>query len=172
MNQAQLRAFHAVAEEGVFTAAARKLGLSQPAVTVQVRALEDAFHVELFHRRGQTVALTRVGAELHTITTRMRLLEREAEDMLRAEGRLERGRVRLAADGPFHVISLIQAIRAELPGHEVSVAIGNSGTVLRALLDHEAEVGVLGEYPADDRFAVLAGDNGFASVTGETCRFP
>lgn len=156
LNPAQLRAFHAVAEDGGFSAAARRLGVSQPALTVQVRALEAAFHVELFERRGRSVRLTRTGAELLGLTRRMRLLEREAEDMLRAEGRLERGRVRLAADGPFHVIGLIQAFRAELPALEVTVAIGNSDAVLRALADHEAEIGVLGEYPVDDRFAVLA----------------
>jgi len=156
LNHAQIRAFQAVAEQGGFTAAARRLGVSQPALTVQVRALEDAFQVQLFERRGRSVRMTRIGAELHALTRRIALLEREAEDMLRAEGRLERGRVRLAADGPFHVMGLIQALRAELPALQITVAIGNSDSVLRALLDHEAEIGVLGEYPADDRFAVLA----------------
>ena len=57
----QLRAFHAVASAGGFTRGAARLGLSQPAVTVQVRALERAYGVELFHRRGQTVTLTDFG---------------------------------------------------------------------------------------------------------------
>jgi aminoethylphosphonate catabolism LysR family transcriptional regulator len=156
LNHSQIKAFHAVAEEGGFTAAARRLGLSQPAITVQVRALEDTFQVELFHRRGRPVRLTRAGEELYELTGRIRLLERQAEDMLRAEGGLKRGRVRLAADGPFHVIGLIQAIRAELPALEITVAIGNSAGVLGALADYDAEIGVLGEYPMDDRFAVLA----------------
>lgn len=156
MNHAQLKAFHAVALEGGFTAAARRLGISQPAVTVQVKALEDAYQVQLFHRHGRTVRPTATGQELFDLTRRMKVLEREADDMLRAEGGLRRGHARLAADGPFHVMPLIAAIRAELPALSLAVSIGNSDAVLGSLLDFEAELGVLGEYVPDDRFAVLA----------------
>ncbi len=58
MNHAQLRAFHAVATEGSFTKAARALSVSQPAVTIQVKALEETYGVELLHRRGHHVSLT------------------------------------------------------------------------------------------------------------------
>ncbi|MEX2647969.1 MAG: LysR substrate-binding domain-containing protein [Alphaproteobacteria bacterium] len=156
MNHAQLRAFHAVARDGGFTAAARRLGLTQPALTVQVKALEQAYQVELFHRRGKSVRPTRAGQELYDLTRRIFQLEREAEDFLSAEGGLRRGRVRIAADGPFHVIAMIKAIRDALPAFEIAVAIGNSQSVVRALVDYEAEIGVLGEHALDDRFAVLA----------------
>ena len=131
MNAAQLRAFHAVAREGGFTAAAGSLGLTQPAVTVQVRALEETYGVELFYRqgrghwgrgrrgrghRGRGVRLTRTGEELFDLTRRIFLLEGEADDLLRAEAGLERGCVRIAADGPFHVIALIEAIGRDRPG--------------------------------------------------------
>jgi aminoethylphosphonate catabolism LysR family transcriptional regulator len=156
MNHAQLRAFHAVASAGGFSAAARRLGLTQPALTVQVKALEDHYRVELFHRRGRTVQLTPAGRDLHALTRRIFLLEREADDGLRAEGGERRGRVRIAADGPFHVIAMIKAIRAALPGFELAISMGNSEGVIRALLDYEAELGVLGEHALDDRFAVIA----------------
>lgn len=54
MNVAQFRAFHAIAEEGGFTALASRLGLTQPAVTLQAKALEGRDQVELFHRRSAT----------------------------------------------------------------------------------------------------------------------
>ncbi len=156
MNHAQLKAFHAVAREGGFTAAARAQGVSQPTLTVQVRALEDSYKVELFHRRGRRVVLTRAGEELFSITRRLFQLEREAEEFLRAEGKLLRGQVRIAADGPFHALPLIRAIRRELPGLEVVVSVGNSAAVVRAVLNYEAEFGFLSEYAMDNRFAVLA----------------
>lgn len=156
MNRAQLKAFHAVAEEGGFTAAADRLGLTQPAVTVQVKALEARYQVELFHRRSRRIVLTPVGEELHRITRRLMMLEREADEFLEAEGGLKSGRLGIAADGPFHILSLIQAVRDKLPGLRISVAIGNSRTVLQALLDYEALVGVLSDYEADDRFTVLS----------------
>ena len=77
MNHAQLRAFHAVAGEGGFTAAARRLGLTQPAVTLQVRALEQAQGISLFHRRGRRVALTDTGRQLYALTRRLFSLENE-----------------------------------------------------------------------------------------------
>ena len=49
MNFAQLRAFRAVAETGSVTRAAERLRVSQPAVTVQIKSLEEAYDVELFH---------------------------------------------------------------------------------------------------------------------------
>ncbi len=156
MNHAQLRAFHAVAREGGFTAAARAEGISQPTLTVQVRALEQAYNVPLFHRRGRQVSLTRAGEELFTLTQRYFSLERETREFLLAEGGLSRGRMTIAADGPFHLMPLIRGIREELPGLEIVVSVGNSAAVVQSLLDYEAEFGLLSEYRMDDRFAVLA----------------
>ena len=53
MHQRSLAAFHAVARAGGFTAAAKLLNVGQPTVSTHVRALEDHFKVELFHRRGR-----------------------------------------------------------------------------------------------------------------------
>ena len=130
MNHAQLRAFHAVAREGGFTAAARAEGLSQPTLTVQVKALEVAYNVPLFHRRGRRVALTRAGEELFTLTQRYFSLERETREFLLAEGGLSQGRVTIAADGPFHLMPLIRGIREELPGLEIVVRAACSGRII------------------------------------------
>lgn len=156
MNHAQLRAFHAVARDGGFKAAAEVEGVSQPALTVQVRALEDAYHVPLFHRRGRNVALTRAGEELYSITRRYFSIEREAREFLLAEGGLSRGRISIAADGPFHLMPLIRGIREELPGLEIVVSVGNSEEVVEALAGYQAEFGLLSEYRMDDRLAVLS----------------
>ena len=56
MRHTQLRSFHAVAQSGSFTAAARELGVSQPTITTQVKSLEDEFGIELFVRRGGAFA--------------------------------------------------------------------------------------------------------------------
>lgn len=156
MNFAQVRAFHAVATEGSFTAAANRLGLTQPAVTVQVKAMEARYQVELFHRRSRRIMLTPVGEELHRITRRIMALEREADDVLEAESGMKRGRLGIAADGPFHILPLIRAARAELPGLRITVSTGNSRFVRQALLDYDALIGVLSEYEADERFTVLS----------------
>lgn len=155
MNHAQLRAFHAVAEAGGFTAAANRLGLTQPAVTLQVRALEEAFRVELFHRRGRQVLLTDIGHALFALTRRLFATEEEARELLEDAGGLARGRLRVAADGPYFVIGLIAAFRARHPGIEISVAIGNSRQARQSLLDYAADVAVLATASGDARFLEL-----------------
>lgn len=156
MNHAQLKAFHAVAEAGGFTAAADHLGITQPAVTVQVKALEVRYQVELFHRRPRRAILTAVGQELFQMTQRMVALEHQADRLLEEEGGLKRGRLAIAADGPFHIMSLIQAIRVKLPGLSVTVSTGNSAFVRSTLLDYQAEIGVLSDHETDHRFTVLS----------------
>jgi DNA-binding transcriptional LysR family regulator len=64
MNLAQIRAFHAVAMHNGFSAAAQALGVSQPAVTQHIKALEDSFGTRLFSRGGGGVELTGEGRDL------------------------------------------------------------------------------------------------------------
>src|SRR5262245_48364244 len=111
MNHAQLRAFHAVALTGSFTAAARRLRVSQPAVTMQVKALEDAYGVELFRRRGRTIERTELANELWDLTTRIFGTEEAAEELLGAARALRKGRLRIGADAPYHVMELLAAFR-------------------------------------------------------------
>ena len=60
----QLKAFFAVARLGSITLAAKQLTLSQPTVTTQIRALEEAYGVELFYRGGRRLALSDAGVRL------------------------------------------------------------------------------------------------------------
>ncbi|MDP6709503.1 MAG: LysR substrate-binding domain-containing protein [Alphaproteobacteria bacterium] len=155
MNQAQIRAFHAVATEGGFSAAARHLGLTQPAVTLQVKALEARHGVSLFHRRGRKVGLTDAGRQLFGLTRRLLALEGEAEELLSAIGQLRRGRLKVAADGPYHVIEILAAYHEQLPGVHVTVDIANSDALRRSLLAYECDVAVLAGASDDAAFHEL-----------------
>ena len=81
MGYTQLRSFHAVAIEGNFTVAARKLGRSQPTITAQVRELEQKYDVELFHRMGNKIELSPLGRTLLSITQRFFSVEEEATEL-------------------------------------------------------------------------------------------
>jgi aminoethylphosphonate catabolism LysR family transcriptional regulator len=151
MNHAQLRAFHAVASTGSFTAAAERLRVSQPAVTMQVKALEGAYGVELFQRRGRRVEKTDLGQALADLTRRLFGIEEEAEELLGAARKLRRGRLRVGADAPYHVIGLLAAFRERYPELKISLSVGNSGAVLRDVLDARSDVAVLAEVEPDPR---------------------
>src|SRR4051794_16067998 len=129
MNQAQLRAFAAVATHSGFSAAARALEVTQPALTHQVRALEAHYGVTLFLRQGRGVSLTPLAEELLRLVRRMGTLEEEADGLLAAAGGLRAGTLRIAADGPYHVMPVIARLREAHPGLALSVTVGNSEDV-------------------------------------------
>lgn len=84
----KLRLFHAVASAGSFTEGARRLKLSQPALSRQVIALEDALGAKLFHRHARGLALTNEGEQLRMTTSHM------AEEIERTRSSIEATRNR------------------------------------------------------------------------------
>ena len=152
MNHAQMRAFHAVATEGSFTKAARLLGVSQPAITIQVKALEETYGANLLHRSGQRVMLTDLGDDLLVITRRIFDLDQEAEELLSAARELRGGHLRAGADGPYFVMGVLAAFIERYPGVRVTVAMGNSQSVLRDLVDYRTDVAVVARVDDDRRF--------------------
>ena len=143
MNFTQLRAFHAVASEGGFTRGARRLGISQPAVTVQVRALEQRYGIELFRRLGQRIELTEFGRELWQRTRRAFAEIDDLEELLASAGELRVGRLEIGADGPFSVMDLVAGFIARYPGVQVAVRIGNAARVLADLREARTDLAVL-----------------------------
>src|SRR4051812_26604442 len=107
MNLHALRAFHAVATTGGFRRAAERLGVSQPAVTAQVQALERRYGVELFERTGRGVRPTELGRELMDGAERLFALAGDLDELLRSAGQLDRGTLRLGADNPFAAMPLV-----------------------------------------------------------------
>ena len=154
MTPSQLRAFHLVAEAASFSAAARQSGLSQPNLSGQVTALEKAYGVHLFDRRGRSVAPTETGRQLHGITTRLFALQDEAQALLEGEQTLTRGHLRIAADSAHHVVPIMAALRKR-GSLTFALAIDNSAIVLERLLRHEADVAVMAKSISDPRLHAL-----------------
>lgn len=156
MNHAQLRAFHRVAEEGGFTRAAAALNVTQPTLSGQVKALEESYGVKLFERRGRGVEPTDLGAALHEVTRRLFDLESEAERLLAAARGLRRGKLRVGADAPYHVIPLLAAFNRRYPGIELAFSFGNSEHVLQELYARRSDIAVLPDIPENRRLHAQA----------------
>lgn len=137
---------------GSFTKAAEHLHVSQPTITTQVRFLEEAYKVELFHRSGRRVQLTQLGEQLMQLAQQIFSLEADAVSLLGDAGELRTGLLRVAAVGPFHVTQMLADFSQHYPDIKVSVSTGNSQDVLDRLLDYRADVGVLAQLVKDDRF--------------------
>ena len=142
MTPAQARAFHSVAVEGSFTLAARRLSVSQPSITMQVKQLEQLYHVELFHRSSRGVRLTPTGEGLFSILRRMFGSYQEAIAFLEETEGLRRGHLRIGSYGPYAVIQMLACFSMRYPAVEVSLTFGNSQELERRLSDYELDIGV------------------------------
>ena len=155
MTYTWLRSFHAVASEGGFTAASRILNVGQPTVTSQVKALENYYSVELFHRRGRGVELTEAGHDLFAVTRRFMSQEDEARDLLTAYGGFHTGQLKVGAVGPYHATEMLSAFHDRYPDIHLTVTVGNSREMVDLLLDYEADVGVLAHVEDDPRIFAM-----------------
>lgn len=143
MIYTQIRAFDAVAREGSFSRAAQVLGLTQPALTIQVKALEERHGLKLLHREGRRVRLTEAGERLYSLSRQLASLEELIEETLVASQELQHGSLRLAVDGPHIVMGLFARFMALHPQVRLSVATGNSRMVRQELLDRHVDIGIL-----------------------------
>jgi aminoethylphosphonate catabolism LysR family transcriptional regulator len=156
MTPAQARAFLAVAVEGSFTAAARRLAVSQPTVTSQIGGIEEQYKVELFHRTGRGARPTAAGAALLPIVRRMFASFEEAIGCLEDYRGLRQGYLRVGAYGPYDVAALAARYKKRFPALSVSVDIANSRTLAEKLLNYDLDVALLDRIGDHREFHVLA----------------
>ncbi|MCY1347968.1 HTH-type transcriptional activator CmpR [compost metagenome] len=159
MLSAELKAFYMVAKLGSITQAAKKLGLSQPTVTTQVRNLESQYAVELFYRGGRRLTLSDEGARLLPMAQALLQQEADIEFFLRNCGQMQ-GSLRIGATSPYYVLGLIKQFRECHPQIEVSVEIGNSQQVLDALYECRVDLAASSQQEDDNRLTrmVLGSD--------------
>ncbi|GJE58715.1 LysR substrate-binding domain-containing protein [Methylobacterium trifolii] len=143
MNLFQLRAFDAVSREGSFTRAARRLCISQPAVTGHIKALEERYDLVLFRRTARSAELTPQGRALADLTGPLFGLVEQAEDLLEANRTLVSGRIEIAVDSPHIVMPLLARLQARHPGIVVGLILGNAAETREALLAERASVAML-----------------------------
>lgn len=145
MRYVQLRAFYMVARRGGFSSAASAMGLTQPAVSDQVRKLEQDYDTLLFDRAHRHVGLTKAGRELLDIILPMFEHEARAHEFL-SESRDETvGTLRIVADSPYHITRVLRRFRARYRAVNVVMTAGNAQRVVDDLGAYRAEIGVLGQ---------------------------
>ena len=147
MRYSQLRAFHNVALHGGFSRAAAILNQTQPALSDQVRRLEEAHDTLLFHRDRRQVRLTKTGEGLFLLTKQFFEVEDGIGEYLGRSRAAIGGTLRIVADSALHVTEAIGRFRKAHPNVFVSLRTGNTEEVLQRLRNYDAEVGVVGNLP-------------------------
>jgi len=151
MDTRQLAAFCAVVERKSFSQAAERLGVTQPAVSLQIRSLEERMGQQLLDRSGRRVEPTEAGLRLYRGAQRLLTLERQVlEDVAgEAEGLL-RGQLAIGAStGPGGtVVPVLLCEFAEAnPEVTVDLSISDTQTIVDLVARRELELGVVGATP-------------------------
>ena len=148
MDTRQLAAFCAVVERKSFSQAAERLGVTQPAVSLQVRALERRLGTQLLDRSGRRVEPTEAGLRLFRGAQRMLTLEDQivADVTASAEGDLSGDLVLGASTGPaaIAVPLLLCEFQRESPEVRVFLTVSDTHAVVERVATRELELGIVG----------------------------
>ncbi len=148
MDTRQLAAFCAVVDRKSFSQAAERLGVTQPAVSLQVRALEERLGRQLLDRSGRRVEPTEAGERLYRRAQRILQLEEQLlEDIAAGEGGALTGTLALGAStGPgAHLVPLLLCeFQREHPDLRVALSIWDTHAVIERVAEREVELGVVG----------------------------
>jgi len=151
MQLPDLAAFLAVASDRSFSAAARRLHRTQPAISQAVRRIEDELGERLFDRSSRDGTLTEAGRLLQDYAQRLLGLASEAEMAVRELQQVRRGRVIVGAnEAAVHsLLPHVERFAAEHPNVVIEVRRVPSRQIANAVLDRSLDFGVLTFQPAD-----------------------
>jgi DNA-binding transcriptional LysR family regulator len=148
MDTRQLAAFVAVVERRSFSQAAERLGVTQPAVSLQVRALEKRLGTQLLDRSGRRVEPTEAGMRLYRGAPRLLSLEEQLLDEIAGEGEGElTGELRLGAStGPAAIVVplLLCEFQRQHPPVRVALTVSDTQSIVDQVAARELELGIVG----------------------------
>ena len=160
MADRRLQVFHAVAKHRSFTKAAETLFMTQPAVTFQIKQLEEQFNVRLFERGHGQISLTDAGQVVFDYAERILALSAELEARMKdltgqVSGALLIGASMTIAD--YLLPQVLGEFKARFPGVVPRLLVANSETVQNQIAEHSLDVGF------------IEGDSLLPSLVTEVC---
>ncbi|MEF7437013.1 selenium metabolism-associated LysR family transcriptional regulator [Paenibacillus lautus] len=157
MNFHQLHIFYTVAERGSFSAAAQALHMSQPAVTMQVQALEEYFGTKLLIRSTKRMELSEAGRTLLPFARKSLELSQETDAAMAAFSNKLQGRLQLGASltiGEYVLPRLLGPFGREYPDISIMLKVMNTTQILEEIASHQLNFGLI-EAPVEHPDMVL-----------------
>ncbi|SMC05895.1 DNA-binding transcriptional regulator, LysR family [Sulfobacillus thermosulfidooxidans DSM 9293] len=153
INLHQLRVFRTVARHMSFSRAAEDMILSQPAVSMHIKHLEETIGMPLFEKVGRQIYLTDAGTQLLEYSQRVFNALQETREAMSALQGGNAGRLRVAADttaGAYVVPEYLGIFRQKFPRVDISLDVTNRRTVIERLLAREIDLAVIGQFPREE----------------------
>ncbi len=157
LNMNQLRSFHLAAKLKSITNAARELMVTPPAVTMQVKQLEETVGIKLMYRDGNTISLTDVGKSVFKsadeIFGKIHKMEKYLTDLSAArQGELRIG----CTPTPVKYVMpvLISEFKTAYPGIRIILEQGTSSEMVKGILDNDIELALMRYQPDDTKIKV------------------
>ncbi len=147
MNFAWLQTFNVIVEQGSLTKAARALHLTQPAVSKQLRALEEYYGTPLFYRTTREVALTEAGEIVYRYSQKALDLIGKSKNEVQAINRIIEGELSLGAStipGEYILPRFLGLFQQRYPGVRVKLEIGDSKAIAQKVAEGKLELGITG----------------------------
>jgi len=140
--------FQEVATLKSFTKASQALFISQPSISKHIRQLEEQYKVSLFDRKGNTIELTREGNILYQAVLKARAIEKQLEfDISTSQNHhAAKGELKLGASTTvalYIIPPVLSSFHQKYPAVSITLVNRNSENVLKALLDHEIDIGIV-----------------------------
>ncbi|MFQ5982173.1 MAG: LysR family transcriptional regulator [Woeseiaceae bacterium] len=154
----QLQCFSAVAKQLSYTRAADELHLTQPAVSMQVRQLEQQAGMAVTEQFGRQVHLTEVGKEIYRYARSILQQVDEMDDVLNKLKGLAGGHLQIAAisSANYFAPRLLGTFHQRFPDVTVSMDVTNQTAVLRQVLDNEVDMAIMGQPPDDPQIEAIS----------------
>ncbi len=145
----QLQVFESVARHLSHSRAAEELYLSQPAVSMQLKQLEQTIGMPLFEQAGKKLFLTEAGRELLQYSRNILELVNEMEGVFGEMRGLERGRLSISvvSTANYFMPQLLAKFIQAHPKIQVSLSVANRDSVVRQLADNIADLAIMGQPP-------------------------
>jgi DNA-binding transcriptional LysR family regulator len=157
MEDHKLRVFCAVAETKSFSKASELIHLTQPAVSLQIQAMEELYETRLFDRSGNTINLTPAGEILYKRAKEILALYAEAERNISEITGAIKGALNIGAsstNGNYLLPSFISAFKKKVPQVNISLVVSNTKTITEKLNAGEIDIALVEGDVSKQRFAV------------------
>ena len=147
----QLKVFEAIARHLSFSRAAEELHLTQPAVSMQAKSLEDIVGLPLTEQIGKKIRLTSAGDEVARQARIIARQLREAEDTLAAMKGAKGGRllIGVVSTAKYFAPSLLTEFKRRSPGVELLLSVNNRDAIVRQLAENEIDLAIMGSPPRE-----------------------